>query len=534
MGALSIDSFEQESFTKVKYDVTDKLDSLNKFFKSRVESVEGKFGKAEQAMGDAISKNINFNEVGNAIKEYKLDDKIIKTVENIGDGIIKTTSFDDRGTAYLEETTKLVEGNYKTEIKLKPNIEIIKDNVTTKTDNLGRVVSSKIENIKLKPVNSRDNAELNTLKVNEELYEGGYQKGHIIPDRFGGTATHENITPEYGKLNQGVIKRTENFAAKLCEEGHKVTYEKNPNYVGKSEIPSSYDIKITVDEIDSKEFIKNNPTYEKYADLPDKIYNSEEYYNGEMNTAQKLVTDFKETGTKIGVKAKPHHEAGMEAAAIAATVTCAISTVDNVTACIGGEITADQAAINIAKDTGTAGAVGYGVGFISSAVSSSMASSSNALISSLGNSCVPAAAVSFGIASYDTVVNYAKGEITTEEFAYDMGENAVGVAGSIGGAALAGAAVGSVVPGAGTVVGAAAGVVGGMVGYAVTTGAYKTTVEAAGDAIEEYSDEIKKLGEKAQSIADDTLAKATMIGENAVSDVKDAISKFNLQNKLPW
>lgn len=534
MGAISLDSFEQSSLGKVKYDVTDKLEGFNKSFKSSVESVEGKFGKAEQAMGDTISKNINFNEIGNAIKEYKIEDKVVKTVENIGDGITKTTSFDDRGTAYLEETTKLVDGNYKTDIKIKPNIEIIKDNVTTKTDNLGRVVSSKIENIELKPAGSRDNAELNNMKVNENLYEGGYQKGHIIPDRFGGTATHENITPEYGKLNQGVIKRTENFAAKLCEDGHNVTYEKSPNYVGKSEVPSSYDIKITVDGVDSKEFIKNNSAYDKYADLPEKIYNSEEYYKGEMNTAQKVVTDIKETGTQIGVKAKPHHEAGMESAAIAATVTCAISTVDNVTACLDGEITADQAALNIAKDTGTAGAVGYGAGFISSAVSSSMASSSNALISSLGNSCVPAAAVSFGIASYDTVVDYAQGEIGTDELAYDLGENAVGVAGSIGGAALAGAAVGSVVPGAGTAVGAAAGLVGGMVGYAVTTGAYETAVQAAGDAIEEHSEEIKQLENKAKDIANDTINKASALGDQAVADVTNAIKDFNIKNSLPF
>ncbi|MCR5104703.1 MAG: hypothetical protein K6B68_09660 [Eubacterium sp.] len=152
---------------------------------------------------------------------------------------------------------------------------------------------------------------------------------------------------------------------------------------------------------------------EGYKEISSKIYNADD-----ISTTDKVVTNVKE----IGVKVKPHHDSGMESAAIAATVTCAISTVDNVTACLDGEITADQAAINIAKDTGTAGAVGYGAGFISEAVASSMSSSSNSLISSLGNSCVPAAAVSFGIASYDTVVNYAKGELTTEELAYNLGE----------------------------------------------------------------------------------------------------------------
>lgn len=533
MGTLSLDSFEQSSLGNVKYDVTEKLDSLNKSFKSSVSEVEGKFGKVEQSMGDAISKNINFNEVGNAVKEYKIEDRVVKTVENISEGITKTTSYDDNGTAYLTEVTDLTKnsGEIYPKYDLKPNVEIQKGNVTTKIDSLGRVASAKIENITVKDVGARDNSELNKLNVD---YDEGYQKGHMIPDRFGGSATYENITPERANINQGIMKRTENFAAKVANDNHNVTYEKIANHDGNSDIPSSYDIKITIDGMDSKEFIDKNPEYNEYADLPDKIYNNDEFQSGEMSDFQKTVTDVKEVGNKIGTAMKPHHEAGIESAKMAASVTCAISTVDNVTACLDGEITADEAAMNIAKDTATAGAVGYGAGFISSAVSSSMASSSNAMISSLGNSCVPAAAVSFGIASYDTVVDYAQGEITTEEFAYDMGENAVGVAGSIGGAALAGAAVGSVVPGAGTAVGAAVGVVGGMVGYAVATGAYETAVEAAGDAIEEHADEIKQLGDKAQSVANDTIDKAAALGENAVNDVKDAISNFNIQNKLPW
>ena len=522
MGALSLDSFEQSSLGNVKYDMTEKLDSLNKSFKSSVTEVEGKFGKAEQSMGDAISKNIGFNEIGNAIKEYDIDGKVVKTVEKISDGITKTTSYDDNGTPYLTEVTDVAKNINET--KLTPNTEIQKGNVTTQIDSLGRVASSKIENISVKEVGARDNSELNSLKVD---YPEGYQKGHMIPDRFGGSGTYENITPERASVNQGPMKRTENFAAKAAKDNHNVTYEKTANHVGSNEIPSSYEVKITVDGMDAKEFIEKNPEYKEYADLPDKIYNDNDFSKGEMSNFKKAATDL---GEKVGMQ----HEAGMESAKIAATVTCAISTVDNVTACLDGEITADQAAINIAKDTGTAAVAGYGAGFISSAVSSSMASSSNALISSLGNSCVPAAAVSFGISSYDTVVDYAQGEITTEEFAYDMGENAVGVAGSIGGAALAGAAVGSVVPVAGTAVGAAVGVVGGMVGYAVATGAYETAIEVAGDAIEEHADEIKQLGDKAQSVANDTIEKAAVLGENAVTDVKEAINNFNVQNKLPW
>lgn len=522
---FSFDSFEQSSLGQVKFDVTEKLDNLNKSFKSGVEEVKGKFGEVEQSMGE-ITKNIDITEAGNAIKEYVVDEKVVKTVEKIGDGITKTTSFDDNGTAYLTEVADTVKGTIET--KLTPDSEIHKGNVTTKIDSQGRVSSAKIDNIELKETGTRNNTELNNLEVDKKIYqEQGNQKGHMIPDRFGGAASYENITPENAKINQGVGKRAETFAAKLVEDGHEVTYEKTANYVGSSEIPSSYDVKITVDGMDSKDFIKETGEYKQYEDLPDKIYNNEDFSKGEMSNIEKVATD-------VGEVVGDFHEAGIESAKIAATVTCAISTVDNVTACLDGEITADEAVVNIAKDTVTAGAVGYGTGFVSSAVASAMESSSNQLISSLGNSNVPAAAVSFGIASYDTVIDYAQGEITTEELAYDLGENAVGVAGSIGGAALAGAAVGSVVPGAGTVVGATAGVVGGMVGYAVATGAYETVVEAAGDAIEEYSDELQQLGDKAKSIADDTIDKAAALGEDAVNNVKDAINNFNIQNALPF
>ncbi len=307
------------------------------------------------------------------------------------------------------------------------------------------------------------------------------------------------------------MKRVENIVRELKADNHKVDYEVKTNYVADDTRPSSFEPKITVD---------NQP-----YDLPDDL---KKIYNEPDPSAVKKVT------TDIGERYGLSNKAGVEQGALAATVTCAMSTVDNVSACISGEITADEAAINIAKDTATAGAVGYAAGFVTNEVATAMAASSNSLISSLGNSCVPAAAISFGIASYDSVMDYAQGEIGVDELAYDLGENAVGVAGAIGGGALAGAALGSVVPGAGTVVGAGVGLVGGMVGYAVTTGAYETVVQKAGDSLEAHADELKALQEKAESIANNTIDMAAQIGDNAVADVKAAISDFNIKNSLPF
>ena len=471
-------------------------------------------------MGDAISKTIGRNEVGNAIKEYTSEKgKLLKRVENLGDGVTKTLRYDDNGTEYLKEVTDTVKNT--TSMELAPNVEIVKENFTARTDQFGRAVSNKVTDVQIKDTGR----ETFNPKLVDDTYlrdaQGNVidQRGHIIADHLGGPATKENIVPQSRSANLSSFKVVESTIDHLKADGHTVDYEVKTNYVGSEMRPSSFEPKITVDGQDYSEFIKTN---EGYSKIPEKIYN-----NNESSVLQ-------EVATNVAEQAGLHHEAGMESAKRAAGITCAMSTVDNVSACMGGEITADEAAINIATDAGKAAVVGYGAGFVSSAVASSMAGSSHQLISSLGNSCVPAAAVSFGIASYDTVIDYAQGDIGTDELAYDLGENAVGVAGSIGGAALAGAAVGSVVPVAGTAAGAAVGLVGGMVGYTVATGAYATAVEAAGDAIDEHQDEIKALGDKAQDMANLSVERAAEISDTAAADVRAAINDFNIKNSLPF
>lgn len=76
--------------------------------------------------------------------------------------------------------------------------------------------------------------------------------------------------------------------------------------------------------------------------------------------------------------------------------------------------------MEIAKDTGTAGAVGYGTAFLSTAVSQTMSKSSLALIKSVSGSCVPASVVSFAVDSYDSISDFAQGHIDGNELAYDL------------------------------------------------------------------------------------------------------------------
>ncbi len=230
--------------------------------------------------------------------------------------------------------------------------------------------------------------------------------------------------------------------------------------------------------------------------------------------------------------------AGVESGLGAAGLTAAVSTVDNIQKYMSGEITGVEAAKDIAKDTATAGAVGFGTGFVSYAVAGAMSSSSQGLIQAVGGSCAPAAVVSWGVQSFDATMDFAQGNISAGELAYELGQNVAevsgGVIGGIEGAqagAIAGAAIGSVIPGAGTVVGAgvgaaAGGIVGSMVGCAVASEAYATAVEFGGKGAE-------VMAAKAQELATNAVETAKMEVPEKVDFIRESINSFAAENKIP-
>jgi hypothetical protein len=227
------------------------------------------------------------------------------------------------------------------------------------------------------------------------------------------------------------------------------------------------------------------------------------------------------------------NEVGLKSGVAAAGLTAAISTVENIRGVISGDIEARDAVANIAKETGSAGATGYGVGFVSTAVAKTMTNSSNKLFQSLGKANVPAAVIAVGIKSYDSVIDYAQGNISGEKLAIDLGKNTTGVLGGAVGSALAGAALGSVVPGAGTVAGFAVGLVGGMVGYIVGTGAYATAIEVATDGTGVLADKAEAAAENAEILRNKAIEMGQSVIDSvassapeAVDDVKDAMNDF--------
>ena len=241
-------------------------------------------------------------------------------------------------------------------------------------------------------------------------------------------------------------------------------------------------------------------------------------YNDSSDSAiSKAVTT---AGEKFGIA----HETGVKSGLVAAGISCAVSTVDNVSSFIDGEITAEEMVVDIVEDTAVAGTLGYGTAFISTAVSQAMSSSSSALISKVGGSCAPAAVVAFAVESYEDISEYAQGKIDGSELAYNLGENAASVAGSFAGGALTGAAVGAVAGPVGAVAGT---IVGGVVGCVVATEAYETAVELGAEGAE-------VLAQKANEFAQATIDAVAEAVPEKLEDVTSAFKDFASSVKLPF
>ena len=482
-----------------KFDFKGNMESLNRAFHSKLTPENGIYGVTEKICDDGVRQLTGKDEFNNTFREYYKDGSILRRRENLGHGNVATTIFDDNGTAYARTITKLDKNSAKTiSQKLMPETTIVKGNFTAITDAYGRPVINKVTDLQINqsPHGNIPGIVKNGYRVND-------QKGHLIAHLFGGPDGPENIVPQTDKVNLGNMKKIENIVRDLKDSGHKVDYEVRTNYAdSKSTRPSSFEPKITVDG-------------EEYKELPKelkKIYN-----DTDITKSKKAITNVKETCTTA-------NELGKKNGLVAAGITMTVSTVDNVSAFIDGEITAEEMVVDIVEDTAVSGAVAYGTTFISTAVSQTMSKSSSALIRSVGGSCAPAAVVSFAVDSYDSISAYAQGEIDGAELAYDLGENAAEVAGGFAGGAMLGSAVGSVAGPVGTVVG---GVVGGVVGCVVASEVYETAVELGAEGVE-------FIAEKAEVLAKETTDFFENEMPDKLDDVKNAFNDFFQSNNLPF
>lgn len=260
----------------------------------------------------------------------------------------------------------------------------------------------------------------------------------------------------------------------------------------------------------------------------DKIDGMLEQSSVSIDEARYAVLHPKRYANKLFVSdvVKSGNEIGKETGKQSMIITGTISTLKNLRCFIEGDCTAEEAVKNTLKDTTKSGALGYGTGFISGSVSRAMSQSSHQLIRSASKIGIPGAVVSLVVDSFDSIVDFGKGEIQGKELVKDIGCSAAGIAGSMGAAAAAGAALGSIVPGAGTAVGALVGIASSMAGYALATQGYKTALEYGPKGAEAL------LG-KCSEIADNTIKLVKEQMPEKVNEVRAALTDFNRENGIP-
>lgn len=479
----NFNSIEKNGIEASAVAIKEKMEAFNKFFTSKVTPESGVYGVVENIKDNGIVKKIGKNELGHALIEY-FDPygKLYLRRENLGNHQTSTTYFDDNGTDYLKSITKLENNLSKTEKVLTPNITVKKGNFTAEIDAFGRPVLNKISNLTLK------NGERESLNgIQKHSYRSDDHRGHIIADDFGGPASQENVIAQTSHVNQSKFAQVENKVRELKAQGKSVDYEVKTNYSGTDKRPTSFEPKITADgqEVELSSELK-------------KIYNE----------ADENLSTIKKAGINASEKYGLAHELGMKNAETAAKIAMTTSLVENISAYVDGGITAEEMVKDIVEDTAVAGGVGYGTTFITTAVSESMSNSSKSLVRKIGESCLPAAVVSFGVESYDDISDFAQGKIDGAELAYNLGENAAEVTGEV---------IGEYVGGS----------IGGVIGCAIAVEAYKTAVELGTEGAE-------MLADKAQELANEVVDTVKDKAPQALNDVKSAFSDFTANVHLPF
>jgi len=514
---MTFETFEAQALDSQALNIAERIDFLRRSFQSSIKPEHGAFSAAPDSIDNNIRNWIELDTTDTAIEVGAIRSSFFDTAKEMYDGRLLENGKTGLGLKQIHDW--------------KVNPDYYKQNMKQHSGYAAEVIGTAKENLKAK----LEGSELTTCRADDrpDLYKRNDQYVDKVRVNSAGEVV-ERVQVKF------VGKNAAECLSKLASKKYDKYF--SDGLVDKMEVPKDYYDgmkKLIPDKIkkleNQLERVRENGNAEAVKDIETQIDRYKKI--DEMLEKSTVSSDEAMEATKHPKRytaklfaenafAKAH-KAGMESAAFAATITAAVSTVDNVSKVMEGEITAQEAFVDVAKDTGAAGGLAYGTAFVSTAVAQTMSESSHQLLKSLGGSNVPAAVISFGVQSFDSVTDYATGVIDGQQLAYDLGENAVQISGSIAGAALAGAALGSVVPGAGTVAGFAVGMVGGMVGCAVASEAYVTAVEFGAEHADALADKAKEMANKTVDIAREAVP-------DKVGSIVSSINDFASSCKLPF
>ena len=226
--------------------------------------------------------------------------------------------------------------------------------------------------------------------------------------------------------------------------------------------------------------------------------------------------------------AKISHRAGIQTAKTSAIIGGSVSIVKNIVAVCKGEEEAEEAVKNVAKDTATTAAVGYGTGFTGAAIKGAMQNSKSQHVRALSKTNVAGTIVAVTVSATKTMIRYFNGEIDGVECLETLGEQGTGMIAS----SMFTVIGQTVIP-----IPVFGGLIGGMVGYSLSSATYGVLVRslkeaklareeriAIEQACEEHIKMIREYRAQMNAIINEYLSETTEIFNESFSAIKDALA----------
>lgn len=223
--------------------------------------------------------------------------------------------------------------------------------------------------------------------------------------------------------------------------------------------------------------------------------------------------------------ASTFHNAGLAGAKQAGLTALTMSGIMNAVAVIKGEKTAGEAIADTVKSGGAGAVTGYVISGGLATLSQALSKSSSAMVQSVMKSNLPGQIITVVATFGKTVSRYASGELSTEDFIIELGDNGAGLA-SGGYGFLAGQALIPI-----PIVG---GVVGSMVGYMLSGALYgnlKETLSGAKLAHEERLRVERECEEAVKALRNFRAEMESLISKYLTSHIKAFHSAFGVMNE---
>lgn len=336
-----------------------------------------------------------------------------------------------------------------------------------------------------------------SAKINAK--QKAFGSGKPVKDPYSGAELLDNIKEAKRKYGADWTKH-------LAETDHVEPVQKVHQKYKNDPWISDKDIREVVNDPDNLQITSRQQNNAKRGKTNEEFYGDKEYLKEkgidisekarkrgiEKGREAQEKIDRKMQARKIGNVCNEFHNAGLQGAYNAGTMTAALSAASNIAAVIKGEVTPEEALKNVAKDTLTSASAGYMLTGGTAVIARSLSNASSPFIRSLVKSNVPGQVVSAVMATGGTLMKYCKGEMSTGECIKELGQTGVSIC-ATGYAMAVGQAVIPV-----PIVGA---VVGAMVGAAMSGGLWRdlqASIDSVDRARAEY-EEAKRLSEQVRA-----------------------------------